>query len=70
MRMYRNGEVVEEAPLSAREARKRRGKRGGAGSGEEEDEEGDSGDEREVERMRGMDRYKWDRSAVSQVSFE
>lgn len=65
MRMYRNGEVVEEAPLSAREARKRRGKRGGAGSGEEEDEEGDSGDEREVERMRGMDRYKWDRSARS-----
>ena len=58
--------MIEEAPLSARDARRKRRSRKGDAS-EEEEEEGDSDDEREVERMRGTDRYRWDRSAVSLV---
>ena len=60
--------MIEEAPLSARDARRKKRSRKGDGSEDEEEEgEGDSEDEREVERMRGMDRYRWDRSAVSLV---
>ncbi|GAA5912097.1 uncharacterized protein JCM6883_007110 [Sporobolomyces salmoneus] len=76
LRMYREGKVVEEEPLSEKEAKRRkrhekrenREKEKGKSRSKESDESGsddESEDERDVERVRAVARYRWDRSSTA-----